>query len=54
MRQDGTVSVRNNDGSSEHIKSVPDVPELSQVGPAKAAQLQQEQTVTGGQGVRAA
>lgn len=42
------MSVRNEDGSSESIKSVPDVPDLSEPGPGKKAQLQQEAQATGG------
>ncbi|KAI9635562.1 ribose 5-phosphate isomerase A-domain-containing protein [Dioszegia hungarica] len=47
--EDGTVTVRNNDGSTESIESVPDVPDLSQPGPAKKAQLEQEMKVSGGE-----
>lgn len=43
--QDGTVSVRHEDGSSESIQSVPDVPDLSEPGPAKKAQLHQDTRV---------
>lgn len=43
------MTVRNNDGSTESIDSVPDVPDLSQPGPAKKAQLEQEMKVSGGE-----